>query len=325
MAKAEQLGNRTAFWPRLKRQTQHGDLVFKGLTAFFALVVAALVAVIGVVIWNGSAEARERIGLLSFLTTNAWNPVAGREQLGALAAVYGTLVSSGIALLIAAPLGLFIGIYLSELCPRVLRTPLSFLIELLAAIPSVIYGLWGALVLGPFLLNDVVRDTPLRTLQAFAQPSGRNLLLAGLILAIMILPTIASISRDVLTAVPNHQRESMLALGATRWEAIWLAVVPYSRAGIIGGIMLGLGRALGETMAVVMVIGNNMQIAGLVKPATTAASLVATQLPAPTGNLHQSALILAAFVLFMITLVLNGLARLLVYFVNRGAAGEVRA
>jgi phosphate transport system permease protein len=299
-------------------------VIFQGLTAAFALAVVGLVLIIGVVIWIGSAEARQQIGLIPFLTTNAWNPVVGRENFGALAAVYGTLVSSLIALVLAGPLGLFIAIYLSELCPPALRTPLSFLVELLAAIPSVIYGLWGALVLAPFLLGYV--EQPLaRTLTIFTNPTPRNLFVAGIILTIMILPTIAAISRDVLLAVPNHQREAMLALGATRWEMIWKSVVPYSRAGIVGGVMLGLGRALGETMAATMVIGNNMQIEGVFRPAQTAASLVATQLPAPNSDLHSSALILAALVLFGITLLLNAFARLLVWQVSRGPVGEARA
>lgn len=323
MARAN-FATQAGFWPRIRRRTQHGDLIFKAVTALFALSVVGLVIIIGAVVWDGSAQARATIGVWSFLTTNAWNPVTGREQLGALAAVYGTLMSSLIALLLAGPLGLFIGIFLAELCPPRLRTPLGFLVELLAAIPSVIYGLWGALVLGPLVLRTV--EQPLsRTLEAFANPQPRNLLLAGLVLAIMILPTIASISRDVLLAVPTHQREAMLALGSTRWEAIWMAVVPYARAGIIGGVMLGLGRALGETMAATMVIGNNMQIGSIVKPAQTAASLIATQLPSPNSNLHSSALILAAVVLFGITLLLNALARLLVWHVGRGPAGEIRA
>jgi phosphate transport system permease protein len=312
------------FWPRFRRRTGHGDVIFRGLTAAFALFVMALVLVIGAVVWEGSSAARQQIGLWSFLTTNAWNPVVGRENLGALAAVYGTLMSSLIALLIAGPLGLFIGIFLSELCPRALRTPLSFLVELLAAIPSVVYGLWGALVLGPFILTRVTNPLA-STLHAFSSPQPRNLLLAGLVLAIMILPTIAAISRDVLQTAPVHQREALLALGATRWEVIWKAVVPYARAGIIGGVMLGLGRALGETMAATMVIGNNMQIGSLVKPAQSAASLIATQLPSPNSGLHASALIMAALVLFGITLLLNALARLLVWQVSRGPGGEVRA
>src|SRR4051812_36855061 len=251
---ATNLVTQHGFWPRIKQRTQHGDAIFRALTGLFALLVAALVLLIGIVIWTGSAAARHAIGLGAFLTTNAWDPVAGREHLGALAAVYGTLVSSAIALVLAAPLGLFIGIFLAVLSPLRVGAALSFLVELLAAIPSVIYGLWGALVLGPFLLGHTLKPLS-TTLTIFGSPSPRNLLLAGLILAIMILPTIAAISRDVLASVPIHQREALLAVGGTRWEMIWLAMVPYARAGIVGGMMLGLGRAIGETMAVTMVIG----------------------------------------------------------------------
>lgn len=326
MAQIDIVGRRSA-WAALKRRTQHGDTLFHGVTLFFALLVGGLVLIIAAVIWTGSAPARQQIGVWTFLTSSVWDPVVGRERLGVLAAIYGTAVSALIALLIAGPLGLFIGIFLAELCPRALRAPLAFLVELLAAIPSVIYGLWGALVLGPFLLGTVTQPLAAQLGAAFAvlrDPKPRNLLLAGLILAIMILPTIASISRDVLAVVPIYQREALLALGATRWEMIWQAVVPYARAGIIGGVMLGLGRALGETMAATMVIGNNLQIGPIVQPAQTTASLIATQLPSPNSDLHVSALILAALVLFGITLVLNALARLLVWQAGRGPAGKVR-
>ncbi len=240
------------------------------MTIFFALVVIALVVVIGGVLWVGSAQARAYVEA-NFLFINAWDPVAERERFGAAAAVYGTLMSSLIALALAAPIGVLVGIFLSELCPPKLRTPLSFLVELLAAIPSVIYGLWGALVVGPFLLNTLERPLAQRfgsSLAFLQNPSPKNLLVAGIILGIMILPTIAAITRDVLVVVPNTQREAMLALGATRWEAIWQAVLPYSRAGIVGGVMLGLGRALGETLAATLVIGNRMTIKSPLKPAT---------------------------------------------------------
>lgn len=317
------LTERASTWERLKQRTQHGDTLFKGVTLFFASLVIGLVFLIGIVIWNGSAQARAYVGA-DFLFNATWNPVQGRDQFGALAAVYGTVVSALIALVLAGPIGVFIGIFLAELAPRRLRTPLSFLIELLAAIPSVIYGLWGALVLGPFLLNTINRPLAERfgsSLQFLANPQPKNLLVAGIILGIMVLPTISSITRDVLSVVPNHQREAMLALGATRWETIWKSVLPYSKAGIIGGVMLGLGRALGETLAATMVIGNRMAVDTLVKPAQTAASLIANQLPNANGDLHASALTLIALVLFSITLLLNALARLLVWRVSRGSAG----
>ncbi|HEY1016123.1 MAG TPA: phosphate ABC transporter permease subunit PstC [Herpetosiphonaceae bacterium] len=319
------LSERTTAWQRVKQRTQHGDTVFKYVTMFFAFQVIALVVLIGAVVWIGSAQARSYVDA-NFLFVNAWNPVNGREKFGALAAVYGTVMSALIALALAGPIGVLIGVFLSELCPRRLRTPLSFLIELLAAIPSVIYGLWGALVLGPFIQGTITKPLAERfssSLQFLASPAPKNLLVAGIILGIMILPTIASITRDVLVVVPNHQREAMLALGSTRWEMIWKSVLPYSKAGIVGGIMLGLGRALGETLAATMVIGNKMAIASPVKPAQTAASLIANQLPNANGDLHASALILIALVLFSITLFLNALARLLVWRVSRGPAGAI--
>ncbi len=319
------IAEQTTWIRRLKQKTQHGDSVFRLLTLAFAGVVIGLVVMIGLVIWNGSAEARQYVGF-DFLFVDAWNPVQGREEFGALAAVYGTLMTSLIALVLAGPIGVFVGVFLAELCPLQLRTPLSFLVELLAAIPSVIYGLWGALVLGPFLLDTINKPLAERfgsSLQFLADPKPKNLLVAGIILGIMILPTIASITRDVLTVVPNHQREAMLALGATRWETIWKSVLPYSKAGIIGGVMLGLGRALGETLAATMVIGNRMAISSPVKPAQTAASLIANQLPNANSDLHGSALILVALVLFGITLLLNAIARLLVWRVSRGPAGAI--
>lgn len=310
-------------WRRFQQRTQHGDSVFQIVTLIFALFVIALVLIIGGVLWVGSAQARAYVAG-NFLFVNSWNPVNGREQFGAAAAVYGTLMSSLIALLLAGPIGIFVGIFLSELAPVRLRTPLSFLIELLAAIPSVIYGLWGALVLGPFLLNTINKPLAERfgsSLEFLRNPSPKNLLVAGIILGIMILPTIAAITRDVLVVVPNTQREAMLALGSTRWEAIWQAVLPFSRAGIVGGVMLGLGRALGETLAATLVIGNRMTIESPLKPAQTAASLIANQLPNSNGDLHSSALILIALVLFAITLLLNAVARALVWGVSRGPRG----
>lgn len=322
-----QLG-RVSAWQTLQRRTKHGDAIFWLLTLFFALIVIFLVVAIGYVIWVGSREARQTFGL-AFLFQQGWNPVTG--NFGALPAIYGTLVSSGIALLLAGPLGVLIGVFLTELCPARLKSPLSFLVELLAAIPSVIYGMWGVFVFIPFFRDTV---SPLlsgslgRVLPFLAGPtSGQSLIVAGLILAIMVLPTVASISRDVIAVVPNHQREAMLAIGATRWEMIRQAVLPYARAGIIGAMMLGLGRALGETMAALMVIGSykpaipdSWQDAGI-----TAAALIASELPNANDALHESTLILIALVLFGITLLLNAFARLLVWNAARGPGGNVRA
>lgn len=309
--------------------SQHGDKPFWWINFFFALIVVGLVLAVGVVTFNGSAAARERYGL-QFLTSDIWNPVETEinpQTFGAWPAIRGTLISSAIAVLLAGPIGVGIGIFLAELCPRRIREPLSFMVELLAAIPSVIYGLWGVAVFVPVFTNLIA--TPLsetigQTIPLLAGPvvAGRGMMAAGIVLALMILPTVASITRDVLSVVPNTQREVMLALGATRWEVIWLSVVPYARAGIVGGIMLGLGRALGETMAATMIIGNSTDISqSLFAPATTAAALVAGELTNATDSLHESALIYVALVLFLITLLLNMAARLLVWQVSRGPAG----
>lgn len=332
MAQAEL--SRTSLGERIARRTRHGDGIFWLVTLVFALVVIGLVVAIGVVTYGSSAEARQQFGLGFFAGTD-WSPVEtdlGPATFGALPAIVGTLISSAIALVLAAPVAIGIGIFLAELCPLRLRTPLSFMIELLAAIPSVIYGTWGVVVFAPFFTNVLAQPIAdalggvLPWLGGDQVAAGRGLLLAGIILAIMILPTIAAITRDVLTLVPNTQREALLALGATRWEVIWLAVLPYARAGIVGGVMLGLGRALGETMAATMLVGNRPQVpTSLFEPATTAASLVASELTNAQSTLHESSLILIALALFAITLALNLSARLLIYFVNRGPVGSARA
>lgn len=321
MAPAGRLGNLQG----LRRRIQHGDGIFWLVTLGFALLVISLVGIIGIVMWNGSADARAQFGL-SFLWTDGWDPVNG--EYGALPAIYGTLLTSAIALLLAGPLGVFIGVFLSELCPMRLRSSLSFLVELLAAIPSVVYGMWGVFVLVPFFRTYIARpitSTIGKEIPFLSGPvgSGRSLAVAGVILAIMILPTIASITRDVLAVVPNHQREAMLAVGATRWEMIRRSVLPYAQAGIIGGMMLGLGRALGETMAALMIVGSYKDSVpqSVFSPGITAAALVASELPNANDFLHESTLILIALVLFGITFLLNGAARLLVWRTARGPAG----
>lgn len=324
----------TNFQERLAQRIQHGDSIFWAVTLFFALAVIALVVAIGWVTWNDSALARERFGI-GFFASSEWNPVeteVSPESFGAVPAIVGTLISSLIALILAAPIAIGIGIFLAELCPLSLRTPLSFMVELLAAIPSVIYGVWGVMVFAPFFtqhvampLSESMREI-IPWLSSSQVAAGRGLLIAGIILAIMILPTIAAITRDVLTLVPHTQREVLLALGATKWEVIWLAVVPYARAGIVGGVMLGLGRALGETMAATMLVGNRPQVPeSLFEPATTAAALVASELINAQSLLHESALVLIALTLFVITLLLNLIARMLIWFVNRGPVGSARA
>lgn len=309
---------------RLARQFQHGDIVFWAVSLLFAVIVVALLIAIIAVTWNGSSAARHAFGW-RFLVTSAWNPVT--NQFGALPAIYGTIISSILALLLAAPLGVMIAVFLNTLCPDRLRMPIGLMVELLAAIPSVVYGMWGIFVFIPFFRDHIaspVSKSIGAAIPIFGGPVsvGRGLFVAGVILAIMILPTIAAISRDVLAVVPDSQREAVLALGATRWEVIRHADLPYARAGIVGGMMLGLGRALGETMAATMVIGNTPQIhTSLFQPATTAASLIASQLPNANSEMHSSALILLALVLFLITLVANSIARLLVWRVSRTGQG----
>ena len=331
MAQATQTNKR--FLARFAERTRHGDAIFQAIALIFGLVVIGLVVAVGVVVLNGSALAREKFGF-SFLLGTQWNPIdtdLGPASFGAWPAVRGTLLSALIAVVFGAPVAIGIGIFLAELCPVRLRTPLSFLVELLAAIPSVIYGIWGVMVFVPFFTDNIA--TPISDSIGDAIPwlggpvaTGRGLLTASIVLAIMILPTIAAITRDVLVLVPNTQREALLALGATKWEVIWLSVLPYSRAGVVGGVMLGLGRALGETMAATMLIGNSQRIeASLFAPATTAASLIANELTNANSPLHESALIAIALALFIITLVLNLLARLLIYVTSRGPAGRARA
>jgi phosphate transport system permease protein len=298
-----------------------GDRIYSWATTAFAVSVPLLLTFIALEVGIAGWPALRRFGL-SFITTSDWDPVAG--VFGAAPAVYGTIVTSIIALIIATPLALGVSIFLSEFAPTWLRQPVAFLVDLLAAIPSVVYGLWGIFVLVPLLRQYVapfVKDTlHLGGFPLFAGPAyGSSLLAAGLILSIMVLPYIASVSREVLLAVPRTQREAALALGATRWETISGAVMPYARSGIIGGVILGLGRALGETMAVTMVIGNRPEIsASLFKPGYTMASLIANEFAEASGDLHLSALMAVAFVLFVITLIVNALARWLVWQVSRG-------
>jgi phosphate transport system permease protein len=258
-----------------------------------------------------------------FLVTSTWDPVA--EQFGAVPFVYGTLLSSLLALLIAVPLGVGAAIYLAELAPGWIRPPIAFLVELVAAVPSVIYGLWGIFVLAPILrtwVQPVLGET-LGFLPLFQGPRyGVGMLAAGIILAIMVVPFITAVSREVLLAVPNTQREAALALGATRWETTRIAVLRYGRSGLVGAVLLGLGRALGETMAVTMVIGNRPEVAlSLFAPGYTMASVIANEFTEATSDLYLSALIEIGLLLFVVTVVVNALARLLVWSVG----GPVKA
>lgn len=306
----------------LMRRLRSGDEIARLVTLIFALSVVLLTSLLVYQLWVSSAQSRHRFGL-NFLWSTTWDPVAG--QFGALTFVYGTLVTSALGLLVAVPLGLGAAIFLAELAPRRLSDNLTFLIDLLAAVPSVIYGLLGVFVLVPIMrteiqpaLKSVLGFTPL-----FRGPAyGIGFLTAGLVLAVMIVPFIISVSREVLLAVPGDQREAALALGATRWEATWKAVVPYARTGIMGSIFLALARALGETMAVTMVIGNNPTISSsLLSPGYSIAAVLANEFSEATGNLYLSSLIELGLVLFLLTFVLNGLARLLIVATTARGSG----
>jgi len=298
-----------------------GDRIYGWVTTGFALIVPILLGAIAWAVFRAGWPALHRFGF-SFFTESDWDPVHGR--FGAAPAVYGTIVSSAIAIVLATPLAVGVAIFLSEFAPQRVRQPVAFLVDLLAAIPSVVYGLWGILVFVPFLREHVmsfIRDTlHLGALPFFSGPAyGPSLLAAGCILAIMILPYISAVTREVLLAVPRSQREAALALGATRWEMIWDAVLPYARSGIIGGIILGLGRALGETMAVTMVIGNAHDIsASLFAPGYTMASLIANEFTEATNELHVSSLMAVGAGLFIVTVIVNAIARWLVWRTARG-------
>ena len=301
-----------------------GDRVYNAVTTVFAVSIPLLLLLITFEVGRAGWPALREFGI-GFLTSSHWDPVA--SDFGAAPAIFGTLVSSIIALIIATPLALGVAIFLSEFAPPKLRTPVAFVVDLLAAIPSVVYGLWGIFVLIPILRTHIMpflaQTLRLEHTPLFSGPAyGPSMLAGGLILAIMVLPYISAVSREVLLAVPRSQREAALALGATRWEMIWGAVLPYARSGIVGGVILGLGRALGETMAVTMVIGNRHEIsASLFAPGYTMASLIANQFTEATGDLHLSALMAVGFTLLIVTLIVNGIARWLVWRVSGNRIG----
>ncbi len=296
-----------------------GDRIFRIVLSLAALAIPVL---LGFLVWELYSESRLAISQfgLHFLVTSTWDPVTG--QFGALPLIFGTLLSSVVALAIAVPLSLGVAIYLTEFAPTVIRRPISFVVELLAAIPSVVYGLWGIFFLVPVLTKTVfpfLRST-LGFLPFFQGTIyGPSMLSAGVILAIMVMPYIMSVAREVLATVPSSQREAALALGATRWEAAWTAVVPYARSGIVGAIILGLGRALGETMAVTMLIGNRHDISvSLFAPGYTMAAAIANEFTEAATDMHFSALAYVALVLFAITVLANAGARLLIWRVSKG-------
>jgi len=300
------------------------DGTFSAVMLLCACSIFAIVIFIAVILVLRSKLSLVQFGF-KFFTGSSWDPVSG--DFGALPFIVGTLETSLLALLMAVPLALGVAIFLTELCPRALRSPISFLTELLAAIPSVVYGLWAVFVLVP-LMRDTLGPFLVKYLgwtKLFDGPNfGVGLLSASIILAIMILPIISSLTRDIMLAVPSNQREAMLALGATRWEMIRTGVLRNARIGIVGAVILGLGRALGETMAVTMVIGNSPTISkSLFAPGYTLASVIANEFAEASGSLYTSALIEIGLALFLVTIVVNGVARLLVWAVTRGAPGRV--
>ena len=300
------------------------NLTFRLGTGLFGLVLVVIVAAIGVELFRQSWLSLQKFGL-SFWRTQTWDPVAG--EFGALPFIWGTLYSSILALLIAAPVGLGIAVFISELCPNRIKPVLVFLTELLAAIPSIVYGLWGMFILVPAVrsLEASVPDS-WRSIPFFSGPSyGLGMLSAALILAVMVIPFTSSVAREVLKAVPVAQREGAYALGATRFEAISAAVY-YARTGIVGAVLLGFGRALGETMAVTMVIGNNPRVSlSLFAPQHTMAAVLANEFSEAADPLYLSSLIEIGLVLFIITLVVNSLSRLLIWSMARPAKAPVPA
>jgi phosphate transport system permease protein len=299
---------------RFSRSTHFADKIFSNMTLFFATVIVAILLVLVIVLGINAMPAISKFGF-SFIGSSSWDAV--RAAFGALPAIFGTLLSSTIGLLIAVPISLGAAIFLVELAPMWLRGPASFVIEMLAAIPSVIIGLWGLFVLVPVVRNPIESwlGSKLGFLPFFqGPPFGVGFLAAGFILAIMVIPIITAMSRDAMRAVPNQQREAMLALGSTRWEMVRQVVLPYCRSGLVGAVILGLGRALGETMAVTMVIGNSYTISSsLLSPGSTIASKIANEFSEASSGVFVGSLIELALILFAITLGVNVIARVMLW------------
>lgn len=321
MAVLDSLAGRAEPGNRLRSfllRLRHGDEVAHLIVLLAAASIFLVTGLLVFELYRNSALAQDKFGW-EFLWTRTWDPVA--EDFGALPFIYGTVITSAVALLIAVPLGVAASVFLAELAPRRVSNMLTFFIELLAAVPSVIYGLLGIFVLVPLLRSEVMPflKKSLGFLPLFQGPIyGVSFLAAGVVLAIMIIPFIISISREILLAVPADQREAALAVGATHWETTWGVVLPYARAGIMGAIFLALARALGETMAVTMVIGNVPKVsASLFAPGYTIAAVIANEFTEATGDLYVHALIELGLVLFVLTIIINGLARLLILLTTR--------
>ncbi len=302
------------------------DAAFRHLTRIAAISVLVLLGTVILSLIHGSLPAWREFGF-AFVYTEAWNPVT--EKFGALAPIYGTLVTSAIAMLIAVPVGLMISVFLTEICPMWARRPISIAIELLAGIPSIIYGIWGLFVFAPFLqttlqpfLITTFGPVPLFSTLFAGPPYGIGVLTAGLILAIMVLPFVTSISRDVFDAVPPMLKESAYGIGCTTWEVVRYVVLPYARVGVIGGVMLGLGRALGETMAVTFVIGNAHRIASsIIAPGTTISATIANEFTEAVGDLYTASLIALGLILFVITFIVLACARYMLMRVEKRIGG----
>ena len=311
-----------AAYSNVLARLRFGDTVFRHLTRAAAITVLVLLGCIIFSLFVGSLPALRAFGF-DFLTEQRWNPVT--EKFGALAPIYGTIVTSLIAMLIAVPVGLLIALFLTELCPEWLRRPIGIAIELLAGIPSIIYGIWGLFVFAPFLQGTVqpflialFGNVPVLSSLFAGPPYGIGMLTSGLILAIMVLPFITSISRDVFEAVPLVLKEAAYGLGCTTWEVARNVVLPYARVGVIGAAMLGLGRALGETMAVTFVIGNAHRIsASLIAPGTTISATIANEFTEAVGDLYTSSLIALGLILFCITFIVLAIARYLLARIER--------
>ena len=314
--------DRAASRSKALARLQLGDNAFRYLTRVAALGVLILLGGVIIALIAGSLPALRQFGF-GFLTSERWNPVT--ENFGALAPIYGTLVTSAIAMLIAVPIGILVAVFLTELCPQWLRRPIGIAIELLAGIPSIIYGIWGLFVFAPFLqetlqpfLISIFGEVPILSSLFAGPPYGIGMLTAGLILAIMVLPFVTSISRDVFEAVPPVLKEAAYGVGCTTWEVVRYVVLPYTRVGVIGGIMLGLGRALGETMAVTFVIGNAHKVsASLLAPGTTISSAIANEFTEAVGDLYTSSLIALGLILFVITFIVLAAARYMLLRINR--------
>ncbi len=304
---------RIATYSSKLRDVHAGDRIFAGTLRTVSILVSLLLVVIGLFLWRQAQPAFEKFGL-AFVTTSVWDPV--QDVYGAAPVIFGTIVSSLIGLSLATPLSIGIALFLTELAPRKLATVVSFLVQMLAAIPSVVYGLWGVFVLAPWLRTDVepFLGSTLGFLPLFqGPPYGVGMLAAGIILAIMVTPTISSISTEVFRAIPRAQREAALALGSTRWEMMYITVLHSSKPGMFGAVILGLGRALGETMAVTMVIGNRAEIsASLFAPGQTMASVIANEYAEASGGMHLASLSAIGLTLFAVTFVVNAVARLIV-------------